>query len=202
LVSSGVEQSRPVQPADGALTIPAPAARRLTLAEAEELLASWHHPRPERWLSHKIDSGALDLDGDPPLLSGATLWWLLLGDECDKLYNQAWCALEKIRAADDEDEVMMIALDDFPSAVEQAWSLAPELAGEHLALLREYKEARYQDFLRQVGAGGDTELDERIDALEFWTENDALMSELRRTLYGLVGAQLERCRNARQPPSE
>ena len=183
---------------DGALTIPAPAARRLTMAEAEALLASWNHPRPQRWLTHKIENGALELDGHPPRLSGATMWWLLLGDECDKLYNQAWCSLEQIRAADDEDEVAMIALDDLPSAVEQAWSLAPELAGEHLGLLREYREERYQDFLRQLDAGGESELDERIDALEFWAENATLMSELRRTLYGLVGAQLERCRSARK----
>ena len=108
-------------PSGDAGSIPAAAARRLTPDEAEALLSDWHHPRPRRWLDHKLERGDLVLEGDPPTVSGPTLWWLLLADECDKLYNQAWCALDQLRTAEDQDSVIMVAIDDLPSAIEQAF---------------------------------------------------------------------------------
>ena len=172
-------------------TVPPALAGRITREQAEALLDSWHHPRGGRWLDYQVERGELTLTGEPPTMDGAALWGRLLADECDKLFNQAWCALDQIRSADDQDTVYMIAIDDLPSAVEQAWSLAPELAGEHLGLLRGYREERYQELLRQLGIGTDRELRERIECLEFWEENAELMSDLRRTLYRLVREQLQ-----------
>ncbi len=172
-------------------SVPSVVVGRFDHEQAEALLASWHHPRGGRWLDYHVERGELSFSGDPPTLDGAAMWWQLLADECDKLYNQAWCALDQIRGAADEETVLMVAIDDLPSAVEQAWSLAPELAGEHLGLLRGYREERYQELVRELGIGTDRELRERIECLEFWEENAELMSDLRRTLYRLVRQRLE-----------
>lgn len=161
---------------------------RPTRRVAEEFLAELGHPRPGFWLDHHRDS--LGAEGDPRRYDGAAIWRRLLQDECDKLYNQAHCALEQIRDAQDEDSAMMLAMDDLPSAVEQAWSLAPQLADEHLQLLRDYKEARYADFCQQLGVGSDREAQERADCLEFWEENAVLTSELRKRLYREVRRSL------------
>ncbi len=174
--------------------LPCPLPDRLTSAEVEALLADWGHPTPARWLAFHREE--LELAGDPPSCPGRRVWIRLLRDELDKLYNQAWCALEQIRAADDEESVAMLAMDDLPSAVEQAWSLAPELAGEHLQLLRDYKEERHADFLRQLGAGTEREAEERAECLEFWEDNAELTSDLRQRLYrevrGLLRGGTER----------
>jgi hypothetical protein len=171
-----------------------PLPDRLTSDQAERLLADWGHPTPARWL--EFHHSELQLAGEPPSCPGERVWSRLLRDELDKLYNQAWCALEQIRAADDEETVMMLAMDDLPSAVEQAWSLSPEGAGEHLQLLRDYKEERHRDFLRQLGAGTDREAEERAECLEFWETNAELTSALRQRLYREVRATL------RADPSE
>jgi hypothetical protein len=160
----------------------------LTEEEARARLESWGHPRPRRWLRQKAEQGEIR----PPRIRTADLWRALLKDECDKLYNQAWCALDSIRNAEDEESVLLLAMDDLPSAVEQAFSLAPPLAGEHLLLLRQHKEERHADFLRELGVGTEREERERIDCLAFWEENAEDMSDLRRTLLGLVRRELQR----------
>ncbi len=166
---------------DSAPTDPCPLAESLTRAEAEQVLAELGHPRPAYWL--EFHGETLAFSGEPPRCAGTTVWHRLLQDECDKLYNQAHCALEQIREAEDEESAAMLAMDDLPSAVEQAWSLAPQLAGEHLQLLRDYKEARYRDFRNQLGVGTGREAEERAECLEFWEENAVLTSELRQRLY-------------------
>ena len=150
------------------------------------LLDEWQHPYRERWLREKVKAGELVFSGDPPVASGDAVWRRLLADECGKLYNQAWSALQAIREAEDPDSVAMLAMDDLPSAVEQAWALAPDLAGEHLELLREYSEEKHRHFLDSLGVGTGREAAERIDALAFWEENAAIMTGFRRTLYRIV----------------
>jgi hypothetical protein len=157
------------------------------------MLEDWQHPYAEKWVLQKIKAGELTFAGDPPEVSGEAVWRQLLKDECDKLYNQAWSAYEHLKEAqesDDPDSAFMIAIDDFPSAVEQAWSLAPEFAGEHLELLRKYRVERYQDFLRALGVGTDREDAERAECLAFWEDNAEIMTEFRKKLYRLVRAQL------------
>ena len=163
-----------------------PLPDRLTLDELSAVLEEWQHPYGERWLVDKVKAAELVFTGEPPSVSGDSVWHRLLADECDKLYNQAWSAYEHIREAEDPDSVAMLGIDDLPSAVEQAWALAPDLAGEHLSLLREFREAKYQEFLRSLHVGTDREVDERIAALAFWEENAQIMSAFRRTLYRLV----------------
>lgn len=163
-----------------------PLPERLTLDELGSVLDQWQHPYGEHWLLDKVKNGELMFSGDPPTVSGETVWHRLLEDECAKLYNQAWSAYEHIKEAEDPDSVAMLGIDDLPSAVEQAWALAPEYAGEHLALLREFREAKYQEFLRSLKVGTEREVDERIAALAFWEENAEIMTEFRRTLYRLV----------------
>ncbi len=158
----------------------------LSLEAAAARLAGLGHPRPDEWLAARLAEGRLPSPPLPP----AAVWLELLRDECDKLYNQAWCALDQIRNADDPDSVMMTAVDDFPSPIEQAFGLAPSLAGEHLALLREYREERYADFVRELGIGTDREPAERADALAFWEENAEDISDLRRNLFRIVRRQL------------
>ncbi|MEN8151407.1 MAG: hypothetical protein ABFS86_16440 [Planctomycetota bacterium] len=160
----------------------------LELEDAADRLTGLGHPRAAEWLVARTAEGRLPA----PPLSPADVWRELLRDECDKLYNQAWCALETIRNADDPDEVMMVAVDEFPSAVEQAYSLAPALAGEHLALLREHREERWEDFVRELGIGTDREAGERVEALGFWEENAEGISDLRRNLFRIVRRQLTR----------
>lgn len=169
---------------------PSPLPDRATRDEIQAALDRWDHPRRDAWLAAKRERGELRFEGDPPTVAGVAVWRLLLGEECDKLYNQAWCALDQIRQADDPDEVALTAMDDFPSAVEQAWALAPPLAGEHLALLREYRQERHADFLRQLQVGTDGERAERIECLTFWADNAEGITDYRRTLYRLVAARL------------
>ena len=89
--------------------------------EARVRLKSWGHPRPGRWLRQKAEQGEIQ----PPRIRAADLWRALLMDECDKLYNQAWCALDSIRNAEDEESVLLLAMDDLPSAVEQTTGSVP-----------------------------------------------------------------------------
>jgi hypothetical protein len=154
--------------------------------DAADRLSRLSHPRAAEWLARLVGEGRLPAPPFPPGL----VWRELLRDECDKLYNQAWCALEQIREADDPDTVMMIAVDEFPSPIEQAFSLEPTLAGEHLALLRDYREERYDDFAREMGIGTDREPAERAESLEFWEENAEGISDLRRNLFRIVRRQL------------
>ncbi len=154
--------------------------------ELGSLLDDWRHPYGERWLEEKVKSAELVFSGDPPRSSGEAVWRRLLEDECSKLYNQAWSAYEQIKEAEDPDSVAMLGMDDLPSAIEQAWALAPDLAGEHLSLLREFREAKYHEFLRSLGVGTEREVEERIEALTFWEENASIMTEFRRTLYRIV----------------
>jgi hypothetical protein len=158
----------------------------LDLDRAAGLLASWGHLRPRRWLLAAIETGRLP-ERDIPAVD---LWREVLRDECDKLYNQAWCAYDQIRSAEDEESVWMLAMDDLPSAVEQAFSLAPPLAGEHLALLGEYKEASLAQLLRELGVGTEREAAERSECLAFWEENTEGLSDLRRTLFRMVREEL------------
>ena len=159
---------------------PAPLAKGVSSPEeTAAFLEKIGHAATERWLA-----------AHGPFESGLALWRELLRDECDKLYNQAWCAFDQIRSAEDPDSVMFLAMDDFPSAVEQAFALAPPLAGEHLSLLREYREERLDSFLREMAAGTDREAAERIDALAFWEENAEGITDLRRSLYRLVRSAL------------
>ena len=168
---------------------PALAAPEIDRDRAEALLAGWGHPRPGAWLDGKLDAGAIAVADEA--LDAADLWRELLKDECDKLYNQAWCALEQIREAADESEVMMLAVDDFPSAVEQAFSLAPALATEHLDLLKSHRYERYEVFAREMGLGTARETAERIECLAFWEANADGLSRLRKTLFRLVRKTLE-----------
>lgn len=163
-----------------------PLPEQLTLDELGAVLAAWQHPYAERWLLEKVKNGVLVFSGDPPRVGGKTVWDRLLEDECSKLYNQAWSAYEHIKEAEDPDSVAMLGIDDLPSAVEQAWALAPEHAGEHLSLLKEFREAKYREFLRSLRVGTDGEVGERIAALAFWEENAEIMTDFRRTLYRLV----------------
>jgi hypothetical protein len=167
--------------------------------EAEERLREWGHRRPRRWLRRRLTDGEIAATGTPPRLRSADLWRALLKDECDKLYNQAWCALDQIRAAKDPDEVLMLVVDDFPSAVEQAFSLAPPFATEHLDLLREYSEEKLAAFRRELSIGEEDEPLERMECLAFWEANAEGMSPLRRTLYRMVREEL--ARRATPPPS-
>jgi len=170
----------------------APLPDRLTIDELGALLDEWQHPYAEKWLLQKVKASELVFSGEPATVSGESVWNQLLKDECDKLYNQAWSAYEHIKEAEDPDSVAMIAMDDFPSAVEQAWALAPQHAGEHLRLLREFREAKHEDFLRALGVGTERENQERIESLTFWAENAEIMTDFRRTLYRLVREALER----------
>ncbi len=171
-----------------------PLPERVSVEELGAFLVEWRHPYGERWLREKVKAAALVFSGDPPSVSGADVWQRLLEDECSKLYNQAWSAYAHIREAVDPDSVAMVAMDDLPSAVEQAWALAPGLAGEHLALLREYREAKHEDFVRALGAGTEREVEERIEALAFWEENAGIMTDFRRRLYRTVREGLARGR--------
>ncbi len=163
-----------------------PLPELVSLGELGSLLDEWQHPHGERWLAEKVKAAELVFCGDPPSVSGEAVWRRLLQDESSKLYNQAWCAYEHIKEAKDPESVAMLGMDDLPSAVEQAWALAPELAGEHLGLLKEFREAKYQEFLRSLRVGTEREVEERIDALAFWEENATIMTEFRRTLYRMV----------------
>jgi len=156
----------------------------LPFEEAASLLERWRHPRPHRWLRHAIDEGRVPAEGER--VRTADLWRELLRDECDKLHNQAWCALERIREAEDPESVMMLAIDDLPSAVEQAYSLAPSLAEETLDLLRQHRRERYEDLVRELGVGTVREEAERAECLDFWVENAEGISEIRRTLFRIV----------------
>jgi len=158
----------------------------LTLAEAESLLQRWHHPNGARWLDHQALQETLTFAGAPPRCSGDELWHLLLSQECDKLYNQAWCALDQIQSADDPESVTFLAMDDLPSAVEQAWALAPALAQEHLALLVQHNPHRLDVLLADLGAGTSREPVERAECLSFWEDNAELMTDYRRRLYRAV----------------
>jgi len=173
------------------MTTPSPLPLALTLDEAVELLQRWHKDRAELWVVHQRDEGKLPFDGDPPRCSGEALWRLLLSEECDKLYNQAWCALDQIRDAEDPDDALMLAIDDLPSAVEQAWSLDPDLGAEHLRLLGEHKPGRVPRFLTEMAAGTPREAAERAECLAFWEENAELTSDFRRRLYREVRKALE-----------
>lgn len=168
-----------------------PGDELLTREQVLALLETWGHPYAVPWLARKIAAGELVFAGEPGVVRGTALWLRLLQDECDKLYNQAWSALESIKEATDPDSVTMLAIDDFPSAVEQAWSLAPDLATEHLALLREHSEERYRDFLRSLGVGTTREAAERIECLAFWEVNADITSDLRKTLCRLVREELQ-----------
>jgi len=172
-------------------TPPPALSGEIALDEAARLLEGWGHPRAERWLEVKVAGGAVPADGDPPRIAGADLWRELLRDECDKLYNQAWCALDRIRDAEDEESVLMLAMDDLPSSVEQAFSLSPDLAREHLDLLREHRFERYRQFADELGVGTARETRERAECLAFWEENGDDLSDLRRTLFRLVRERLE-----------
>jgi hypothetical protein len=163
----------------------------ITLEEAARLLQGWGHPRAARWLELKVAGGAIPYEGDPPRVAGADVWRELLRDECDKLYNQAWCALDQIRDAEDEESVLMLAMDDLPSSVEQAFSLDPTLAREHVDLLKEHRFERYRQFVDELAVGTDRETRERIECLGFWEENGTDLSDLRRTLFRLVRETLE-----------
>lgn len=169
-----------------------PLPERMSIEALGAFLEEWRHPYGERWLREKVKAAELVFSGDPPSVSGAAVWRRLLEDECSKLYNQAWSAYQHIKEAEDPDSVAMVAMDDLPSAVEQAWALAPELAGEHLALLREYREAKHEDFVRALGVGTEREIEERIEALAFWEENAEIMTDLRRRLYRTVREGLAR----------
>ncbi len=173
-----------------AATCPLP--ELVTLDEVGAVLVAWQHPYGERWLLEKVKSGALVFAGEPPRVNGVTVWDRLLEDECSKLYNQAWSAYQHIKEAEDPESVAMLGIDDLPSAVEQAWALAPEHAGEHLALLKEFREAKYREFLRSLRVGTEGEVEERVAALAFWEENAEIMTEFRRTLYRLVREGLAR----------
>ena len=169
-------------------TCPLPST--LGRTEALDLLERWHKPQAGQWLANRQRDGSLPFEGEPPACEGPRLWTLLLKLECDKLYNQAWCALEQIQGAEDPDDAMMLAIDDLPSAVEQAWSLAPDLAGEHLDLLRQQNPARVERFLQEMGAGTDREPAERAESLSFWEENAEITSDFRKRLYREVRAVL------------
>jgi len=165
------------------MTTPSPLPSTLSHDQAVELLLQWDKDEAERWVAYQRDKGALPFDGEPPRCSGSTLWRLLLRDECDKLYNQAWCALDQIQEAEDPDDVAMLAMDDLPSAVEQAWSLDPELGAEHLQLLGQHKPERVSRFLAEMAAGSPREAAERAECLAFWEENAEITSDFRKRLY-------------------
>ena len=167
-----------------------PLPPRLTREQVLAQLERWQKPDASRWLAHRIDKGTLPLAGTPPTCTGDQLWELLLREECDKLFNQAWCALDQIRSAVDPDSMLLVAMDDFPSAIEQAYSLAPQFADEHLKMMREYSEERYQRFVAELGQGTDREDAERAECLAFWEENAELITDYRRLLYRLVREQL------------
>jgi len=169
---------------------PTPFPVRMTRDEVQRWLDRWDHPRRDAWLAAKEERGELRFDGDPPTVAGVDVWRLLLREECDKLYNQAYCALDQIQEAENPDDVMITAMDDFPSAVEQAWSLAPSLAEEHLLLLREYKEERHTRFVEELGVGTDREPAERVECLAFWADNAEGITDYRRTLYGVAAGLL------------
>ena len=178
---------------------PIPGDELLTREEVLALLEQWGHPYAAAWLERKTAARELVFAGEPAVVQGAALWRRLLKDESDKLYNQAWSALEGIKEAGDPDSVAMLSIDDFPSAVEQAWSLAPDLAGEHLALLRQHSEERYRDFLRSLAVGTPRELVERIECLAFWEDNAEITTDLRKSLCRLVREDLEARQRAHAP---
>ncbi len=93
-------------------------------------------------------------------------------------------------ASSSPDSVMLLVIDDLPSAVEQAWALAPDLAGEHLELIRGHSQERYDNLLRELGAGTDREAAERRECLAFWEENAELMTPWRLRLYREVRQSL------------
>jgi hypothetical protein len=111
--------------------------------------------------------------------------------EIDRLYNQAWCALERLDAGEED---LMTAIDELPTAVEQAVSLDPEYAKEILELLRSRRPERYEDLVREMGLGTERETAERIECLAFWEANAEGMSERRRELFREVREELERTR--------
>jgi hypothetical protein len=152
----------------------------------QALLEDWQHPYADRWLDRQVEQGTLPFTGEPPTCLGDDLWQLLLSQECDKLYNQAWCALDQIQSADDPESVTMLAMDDLPSAVEQAWALAPDLADEHLELLRQHNPIRVEVMLADLGAGTEREPRERAECLSFWEDNAEGMTDYRRRLFRAV----------------
>lgn len=176
---------------------PIPSHDHLTRERALALLEEWGHPYAAAWLDRKVAAGTLAFEGEPAVVSGAELWRRLLEDETDKLYNQAWSALESIKEAATPDEAAMLSMDALPSAVEQAFSLAPDLADQHLALLRQHSESRFRDFLRLLGVGTARESAERIACLAFWEDNADLVTDLRKTLFRLVREELEASARAR-----
>lgn len=155
----------------------------MALEQAVDLLLRWQKSEAERWVAYQRDKGTLPFEGDPPSCSGEALWRLLLSEECDKLYNQAWCALEQIREAEDPDDALMLAMDDLPSAVEQAWSLDPEFGAESLDLLGQHKPERVPRFLAEMAADTPREAAERAECLAFWEENAEITSDFRKRLY-------------------
>ena len=161
-----------------------------TRAEVQALLQRWQHPYADRWLGRQLEQGTLTFDGDPPRCRGDELLLLLLSQECDKLYNQAWCALDQIQSADDPESVTLLAMDDLPSAVEQAWALAPELAVEHLGLLTQHNPRRVDVLLADLGAGTPREPAERAECLAFWEDNAEGITDYRRRLYRAVRESL------------
>ncbi len=170
------------------MTLPLPESP--TRAEIQSLLDRWQHPFSDRWLDRQIEQDRLAFTGDPPRCRGDELWRLLLTQECDKLYNQAWCALDQIQSADDPESVTLLAMDDLPSAVEQAWALAPELAIEHLGLLGQHNPRRVEVMLADLGAGTPREPAERAECLAFWEDNADGITDYRRRLYRAVREML------------
>ena len=162
---------------------PSPLPPSMTREQAVELLLRWHKSEADRWVAYQRDKGTLPFEGAPPRCSGEALWRLMLREECDKLYNQAWCALDQIQEAEDPDDALMLAMDDLPSAVEQAWSLDPELGAEHLQLLGQHKPGRVPRFLAEMAAGTPREAAERAECLAFWEENAEITSDFRKRLY-------------------
>jgi hypothetical protein len=163
----------------------------MTRGAAEELLDALGHRAGAAWLSNRIADGDLPLSGDPPILSGDDLWRALLADECGKLYNQAWCAAGRLDEEGAEAD-LMLGIDELPSAVEQAWSLSPDDAGEHLDLLKAHRPERHENLCRELAIGTERETAERIECLAFWEANGEDLSPLRRRLFTLVREALSR----------
>ena len=173
-------------------TTPCPLPNELTREEAARRLSAMNLPNVEDWLLQHEEARELTFKGDPAVCSGMELFSLILKEECDRLYNQANVAYMQIRAAGEDEPDFITAIDTFPSAVEQAFSLAPQFSAKHLELLRQYKEERYQTFCRELGVGTQRELAERIECLAFWEDNADMLSRFRKTLFGVVREQLEK----------
>ncbi len=174
---------------------PCPLPSELSRDEAAKRLEAMKLPNVEDWLSQREEARELTFKGDPAVCSGEELFSLILKEECDRLYNQANVAYQQIHAANEEDVDFITAIDTFPSAVEQAFSLAPQFSGKHLELLKQYKEERYKAFCQDLGLGTKRELSERIECLAFWEDNADMLSQFRKTLFSVVREQLEKALN-------